>query len=537
MEKKSIAVDDTANAHLQESPNYWALDVTPNVNFLTTLRNSGYSNYTAIADIVDNALDTNVDAENINIYIKTNKDAKKNGYESIEICDDGCGMTLNTLKEAFKLGAVMGKVKRNDLGAYGTGLKTAALSMCRRLEVKTRSVNDYFYVVTYDLDAMIEQQQFAIPIIIGSEEEYDIFKKKVGAEYGTIITLSVLDRVTNQNITQFRNKLIKDFGVFYKIFIEEYNIKIAVDGVIVTPIDPMYRNELFSKRLSSLNEKFSYLGQEFSFNAYYLTKIDKNINDSIELPRSYNNRGLYIYRNNRLVGAGLDLGIINKYGDGYYNGLRIELFVDGESDELFGSTFMKMIHERSKEDVDQGFRDACNKAISPYIRATYIEEKNAGTKNEIDNDTVNEFKNIIDDINKNKLINVQKVGGKRKLSENEPKVNDDNKQPKQKHRFAHRRREDAFTDWRFVTLGEGGNLFNVSREMGKYVVYMNTDHVFWQEFLCKSTNETKGVLIRLFVSMAISLDSIGYYDDEDKEELLQEYLLEMSTNLRKLIIG
>lgn len=46
------------------------LDVTPNVNFLATLRNSGYNNYSAIADIIDNSLDTNVNSKNVKIKIK-----------------------------------------------------------------------------------------------------------------------------------------------------------------------------------------------------------------------------------------------------------------------------------------------------------------------------------------------------------------------------------------------------------------------------------------------------------------------------------
>jgi len=37
--------------------------------------------------------------------------------------------------------------------------------------------------------------------------------------------------------------------------------------------------------------------------------------------------------------------------------------------------------------------------------------------------------------------------------------------------------------------------------------------------------------------MGLSLDTMGYYDDAEKEVLLQEYLLEMSSNLRKLIVG
>jgi len=41
------------------------VDATPNAMFLSTLRNSGYNNYTAIADIIDNSLDTDVDSTKV----------------------------------------------------------------------------------------------------------------------------------------------------------------------------------------------------------------------------------------------------------------------------------------------------------------------------------------------------------------------------------------------------------------------------------------------------------------------------------------
>ena len=82
-----------------------------------------------------------------------------------------------------------------------------------------------------------------------------------------------------------------------------------------------------------------------------------------------------------------------------------------------------------------------------------------------------------------------------------------------------------------------GSSLKVSKETGKFVIHMNIDHIFWTEFLHDTTNETKGIIARMFVSMGLSLDTIGYYDDAEKEVLLQEYLLEMSSNLRKLIVG
>lgn len=507
------------------------VDATPNAMFLSTLRNSGYNNYTAIADIIDNSLDTDVDSTKVSVNFKSDSKGEY-PFKFISIADDGCGMSLETLKESLKLGAVTGKSREKDLGSYGTGLKAAGLSMGKRIVIKTKSKDDKFWVATYDLDDILEHGWDSPTIIQGSDIEYNEFKKETESENGTIIILDKLDRVSDSNITQFKNKLIKDLSMFYKVFIDELGVKIFVNGEMVKSFDPMYRNELFSKRMSSLNEKFNHKDKEISFNAFYIEKMDTN--KSKEIGRNQFNSGLYIYRNNRLVGSGLDLGIIGKLGDGYSNGIRIELFIDGDSDDIFGSTYMKMIHEKDKGEIDQSFKDSCQKALIPYVKYARNEERAGKSNSKIEGEDKKEWENIIGGINKNKLIKVKKTGKNTKKDEpveKKPTVNPG------RNTFSKRKREDAFADWEFVNLGESGNLFKVSKETGKFLIHMNIDHIFWTEFLHDTTNETKGIIARMFVSMGLSLDTIGYYDDSEKEVLLQEYLLEMSSNLRKLIVG
>jgi hypothetical protein len=52
------------------TPKKQIFGINPNTIFLQTLRNSGYNNYTAIADIVDNSLDTEVRASKVKIITK-----------------------------------------------------------------------------------------------------------------------------------------------------------------------------------------------------------------------------------------------------------------------------------------------------------------------------------------------------------------------------------------------------------------------------------------------------------------------------------
>lgn len=501
------------------------LDVTPNVKFLTTLRNSGYSNYTAIADIIDNSIDTDVNSKNVNIRIKKSKDV----YEFIKICDDGCGMDFEILKEAFKLGAESDKT-REDLGSYGTGLKASALSIGRCFDVFTKSKDDEFYTATFDLDDIIKTGSFKIPIRIGTPEEYDTFKNDTGNVTGTVIVLKKLDRISNNNISIYRDTLIKKLGEIYKYYIEDFKIKFFVDGTLVKAIDPMWRNEVYSKCLTH-NEKFEYKGNEFQFSVYHLEKMNEMTSKLVS--RNNSNSGLYIYRNNRLVGSGLDLGIVTnkgKHGDGYLNGLRIELFMDGKCDELLGSTFNKMVHEKDKDGIEQGFRDSAREKIGIYSALVYKLEK-TNSKGEVSDETKAQFDKIFEDAQKIPSIDVDKRGKNNPDPEPKTKSNPTGR----KNKFSPRKRNEKYANWRLVKLGVTEVFVRTVKENGIFIIEINQDHPFWTLFLKDANFETKDVIAKLFLAMGISLEKASYFDDSEKAEFLNEYFLQVSENLRKYI--
>jgi len=504
------------------------IDVTPNVNFLTTLRNSGYNNYTAIADIIDNSLDTDVDSKNVKVHIKRTRD----DYEFIKICDDGCGMSIETLNEAFKLGALMGKNKEFDLGSYGTGLKAAALSLGRKFVVKTKSVDDDFYIATYDLDVMIMTNTFEIPVVIGTWEEYNEFKRETGSEIGTVVIVSKLDRITNANITVFKDILKSKLGLFYKYFIDELNINLFVNNEFVKSVDPMLRNETYSTCLTS-NEKFEYNGSDFKFSVYNIEFVSQSLSNEVNRSSAYS--GLYIYRNNRLVGSSLDLGIVGKVGDGHLNGLRIELFCSGDSDNLFGSTFNKIIHEKDKNEIDQGFRDVCKDYLRGYIKTVKNNEDSKTSNEKISDDVKGEMAEILKSINKNPFIGIKKERGKNE----HPDIIPEKKEPvedKVKNKFATRKREDKFADYRFTKLGENGLIFRCVKEHGLFIIEINQEHPFWMKFLNNASLQTKDVIIKMLFSLGVSLEETEYYNNPEKEDLLNEYFIKVSERLRKFII-
>lgn len=77
---------------------------------IASLRHSGYDNYTAIEDLIDNSIDA--DAKLIRVIAE-----HKNGVPRVVIFDNGTGMDEKVLDEALKLGSDTPKNK-SRLGKF-----------------------------------------------------------------------------------------------------------------------------------------------------------------------------------------------------------------------------------------------------------------------------------------------------------------------------------------------------------------------------------------------------------------------------------
>ena len=126
-------------------------------NFMVNaLRQLGYTNYSAIADIIDNSIEGEVGAKNVFIdLIKCEED--RTTFSDILISDDGCGMDEEKVHSCMKLGSRTGKDYEHNLGVYGAGLKTAAISIGKRLTVHTKTDEGTLFRAILDIDQINER--------------------------------------------------------------------------------------------------------------------------------------------------------------------------------------------------------------------------------------------------------------------------------------------------------------------------------------------------------------------------------------------
>ena len=170
---------------------------------MDSLRHTGYDNYNAIADIVDNSIDANAK----NIWIEIHKEKKD---FVIKVVDDGMGMNEETLTEALKLGSEEEKNVYSDLGRFGMGLCTAGLSMSRKTTVITKQENTDLRLGINDLDWIVKLNEFKSYVGKANDETTTLFQDLTkGSPHGTVVIFSNSDRIQNRNQTIFVNMTIQ----------------------------------------------------------------------------------------------------------------------------------------------------------------------------------------------------------------------------------------------------------------------------------------------------------------------------------------
>jgi len=192
------------------------IDITPDISLMPKLSFSGYSAPQAIGELVDNAIDERLNEQVLKVSINIKK-------EAISVADNGSGMNKNVASKALVLAF---SKKKDKLGEFGLGLKTACLSL-----------GDYFEIIT---------------TAQGNNEEYHIYfdrKKWETSERGWKVPCKTrkaeaTDHCTIVNINRLKifypnlhNYIRDDISRRYAPFIRAKEVEIKVNGKRCEPED------------------------------------------------------------------------------------------------------------------------------------------------------------------------------------------------------------------------------------------------------------------------------------------------------------
>ena len=503
---------------------------------VNALRNCGYNNYSAIADIIDNSLEPELGSSFVKVDFETEGSGVANTIiKSILIIDDGAGMDSETLEQAMSLGSRTGKNGVDNLGMYGAGMKTAAFSMGQKLEVfsKTESGNLNYAIIS--LEETIKDENIDIIVAYDSFEkdtnEYKWFKNIVGKDHGTIVKISSLDKITNKNYQSFKGTIKNKIGEIFNKFIYANVVKFYVRKDEVPYVDLMgdsIENDLMGEG------SFEIDGHQIDYRAWYMPTTGvadgENENNGHEnstneyLPRNQANQGLYIYRQNRLVGKAVTLGIWVR--DPHCNGFRCEVFVDGTCDYLFGSTFTKMIGEKASDTISQALLNKLQTEIGPYAREAGKRDKKE-TQLRKENDPIAKkateefYKRVTDKQNKNMMLKANRKG------ENKPKEEAEKEHKtrgKQQNPNPIKTRTNKWLDgFEERPMGRTGDMYAMDLTDRKRIIVINTDHPFYQKFYSKLNTDLKFTMAQIISCEEIAKQNVNYYGADDIRCIIDMY--------------
>lgn len=377
------------------------INITPHTGLVEALRNSSHTPYTAVADIIDNSIEA--DAENIQIIVDTfpeNKEKLK-----MVIVDDGNGMDMKTLSNAFQYGNHTST--DSTLGRFGMGMKTSATTLGKSFYVLTKRVNGKLIKGTFEPDIILSTKKWEAEVG-ETVDENDIkgFNSYVSSNSGTVLV--ILDLSANFKASflhQFKTILIKHLGRTFRYFltpIKQLGLKTTSD--VTTKDEKSTASE--NLKPVSIGKMRIFVNNTEVFGASplerHLDSTEIVFDDKIETPMGivwatmtkldwefepksnfvfrpdHVHQGIYVVRENRAI---MDHDVIvfeDVYGARHSsaNHIRTEIRYSKDMDKAF-----LVNHDKcGLKSVDQGVMDKIKSVLSPIISQLKRERSNKTAK-------------------------------------------------------------------------------------------------------------------------------------------------------------
>lgn len=237
------------------------INILPDRSLMPKIGQTGYSVLQAISELVDNSIDAREDGKVLTVEIFFDSDKG-----IVEVSDDGVGMDEQTAANSMKLAH---SAKKNKLGEFGLGLKTAATSLGKNFQIATtQKGSDEKYIMEYDEEKWLRSGDW-------TKHEMKIKSGVDKRRSGTTICIRDLHFKHYGNLP---GNIRKDLATRFAPFIENGEVKIKVNTKwcepesldLKTEYYPPDGKELFRQKLESGNEVWGWRGllKKGSINEY-----------------------------------------------------------------------------------------------------------------------------------------------------------------------------------------------------------------------------------------------------------------------------
>lgn len=366
---------------------------------LRGLSRIGYSPVEAILDLVDNSV--SADATRIDVALETRTEQHASGrgrprvrLERIRITDNGRGMTRAQLLNALSLGSDPSHYTSGTLSKFGLGMKSASGSLGQRLTVTTKASDSPAFVGVLDHDLIAETKKYVCKVGAASETA---FQRASGTE---ILIDNLHEDLPSHS--EIRSELQKMLGLTYFYFLSGrasgHRLEITLGGEAIAPFDPLFESELATDALMDENAwdgcSVMWLCKPRSIQVtdrvsakFTVTHLphppsikDAGLMTQKECRDKYDigakQYGVYIYRNGRLIGNAVDLGLIARDQDLYSYRARLE--ISDAADEALRIDVAKsqiQLSEIAQDQLTEVIRETVRKSKAAWNRAKDIAEQ------------------------------------------------------------------------------------------------------------------------------------------------------------------
>lgn len=494
-------------------------DNTPDIEKLYDLvipNIASYGNITqAFMDLVDNSWDAC--ATKIILQIHEEENCKPIGYS---IIDNGCGMNEETLMESYRFAGTCPH-ERGELGKFGSGGTTAVFAYARQKTTFTKEKDGPLLVAELNL------KESKTPFLRDATTKEEKHFKKMCGKQGTIIMISNLkpDKMEYKRSGDLKNSVVKQFGMYFferlgtteKMYVQIPNRSINVK---INSYDPLFwdnRDNLISHYKKVVN-----------YNGHDITLRFSIANNSMlsNTEKKYENQGVYVSRNNRLIKAGGSLlGLWSL--ETQLNSGRVHICIDDSLDGNFGINVAK-----NKIVLADSIAAALEPEVTKFkkeVRGKYKAQSNSEASTKLSKEE-EKFVQKIDAIAP--LLKLPEIEAKEKFT----RPGKPNKRGsilpkgtgKTRLKAASKRKLPQFQHVKAI----GGVPFWYDFEHGKMIININDAHNFIINYYNQSNDKGKEALRKIWTAQC--LIEHQYYNDPDMCDIISQVFHETHVNLDKV---
>lgn len=351
---------------------------------IKTLMKIGYDFCSAVADIIDNSIAAK--CSKVQIF---SPPGMSNPF--ITIVDNGFGMDQDELLQNMVIGCKDPSDVRvsEDLGRFGSGMKTASFSQARKLIVLTKKANQDVVGACWDIDKIIDKNSWCLEKL--DEEDISNLNDQgmiYIADHGTQILWQKLSCVQQDSHSldydiQIASKLTSvDQHIalhFHRFMAGAQKISMFINNKQVNAIDPFMTSS--SGYQEGPKERFRCKGGFIEIQTHVLPSFNRMSKQELKLHGGASEisqrQGLYIYRNKRLINAG---GWLNLSKHHQLSALaRVQIDIPSALDDEWETDVKKaslQLPPRVKRDLRKFLSDPISRSKKVYTHRGKLEEAN-----------------------------------------------------------------------------------------------------------------------------------------------------------------